>query len=82
MVRFGGSLRLWAFQQKNQVALADLGRKEVYFTPMGSEEITLQRCEPRMQTGRVIYTVIFRIRGSFRECGKQGRKNREEESLS
>ena len=36
------------FQQKNQAALGGLGRQEVYFTLAGSEEITLQRSEPRV----------------------------------
>ena len=34
---------VWITRQKNQAALGDLRRQEVYFTLMGSEEITLQR---------------------------------------
>ena len=71
---------VWITRQKNQGALRDLGSKEVYFTPVGSE-IILQRSEPRMQVGRVIYSVIC-IRDGFHARGKQGRKNPEEESLS
>ena len=38
---------VWITWPKNQVAaLGDLRRQEVYFTPAGSEEITLQRSEP------------------------------------
>ena len=36
---------VWITRRKNQGALGDLGRQEVYFTPTRSEEITLQGSE-------------------------------------
>ena len=41
---------VWITKRKNQLALGDLGRQEVYFTLVGSEEIAPQRSEPEEQT--------------------------------
>ena len=49
---------VWITQWKNQAALRDLGRQEVYFTQAGSEEIILQRSETRAQEGGTIYSLL------------------------
>ena len=45
---------VWITWQKNQAALGALGRQEVYFTLVGSEEITLQRSESHKQREQFI----------------------------
>ena len=57
---------VWITWQKKQGALRDLGRQEVYFTVVGSEEIILQRSEPRASPAGTIYNLF--------ECSKRGRK--------
>ena len=50
---------VWITPQKNQASLRDLGRKQVYFTPVGPEEIILQRSEPRASTEGTIYSLLL-----------------------
>ena len=40
-------------------ALGDLGRREVYFTLAGSEEITLQRSQSQVQAWGTIYSRLL-----------------------
>ena len=73
---------LWITRRKNQAALGHLGRQEVYFTSVGSEEIVLQRSEPeapeRKHGGQFI-VCYFRISSNLaRMRNKQGRKKNPE----
>ena len=52
---------IWITQWNNQVALGDLGRQEVYFTPVGSEEITVQRSESPANQRQQFIVCYFRV---------------------